>query len=372
MKIKKENLDGIIAYLQSISTTLKVNNDKLNQDYEKLNAESSPVIIKILIFLGALITTAFTIGLFSLIISMNILSIQEFTIGFGLTLIILSLTTALINTKTDFVAFFIFCVYNTGIGLFFYGINHYHPYIAYLAIIFISTITLFVYRNYLFIFTATLTIIVCKANVIALINYPYLNTLFITGVGVVTIGLLLYEAKILVARNILSRIYQPFKMAIFTGFIVLLFYFPLNYYFINAEIIDLVYKSNVNSIVVVQILSALIFFIITLYVLQKALKIMEIEYKKISLILIAFLILLPLSLFEPKINIAFLILLTCYMTNNKIGVFTGGLLVVYFIIVTYYNLEISLLYKSISMIISGIFFYTLYYFSLKSVRDEKN
>lgn len=171
--------------------------------------------------------------------------------------------------------------------------------------------------------------------------------------------LFLKEAKILTMRNFISRIYNPLRAGIIVSFIAGLF-------MVSKSGIFRVSRDHVG-------ISSTIIIISAVYLLSKVCKLLLITRKshKILVYVIAYIVLLPTILY-PMISGAILVILLSFLHNYKTGLVIGIATFIYSISQYYYDLNFSLLTKSILLFVSGALFLLLYLFTHKKLNsDEK-
>jgi uncharacterized membrane protein len=116
----------------------------------------------------------------------------------------------------------------------------------------------------------------------------------------------------------------------------------------------------------VVIISAIIYLLFKLF---KILNINNIQHK-IGICIFAVLALLPTT-FSPTISGAILLILLSFYVNYKTGLALGIIAFIYFIARYYYDLNLTLLTKSILLFSSGVLFIALYLFIHKKLTTNE-
>jgi|GEM_PF-469975 len=365
----KKTFEETISYLQSISNKeLVINEKELDIAFQKNNSKEQTILIKILTIIGALLTcgccVAFTliIGVYNNAILMTVL---------GVSLIIGSSYLSL-KTHEIFLDTFILSLYCVGFGFLGFGLNQQNLDIKIILILFIviSTLILFYLENYIIIFISTLILFGSTKFLIELYQLPTLYTLFISTISVATVLMLLKEANIISYSKHLARVYDPIKIAFLLSFIILIndTKIPLYNNFADTD------PTFYNSLIINTIIISIVILGLFLYTESQALAKLQINNKKDKVLIYAmtFIVLLP-TLIQPSIAGSLLVIILCFMINYKTGFVLGVLSFLYYIIRFYYDMNISLLNKSIALILSGILFFVVYYFYAKNLsRHEKN
>jgi len=230
-----------------------------------------------------------------------------------------------------------------------------------LSIIFIiiAFCSLNVVQNYILSFVSVLII---NGSILTLIisNKGYdLIHIYVSALALTITYIFLKEAKIITTNKVLSKLYNPVK----TG---LIFSFLSGLFFLGKKGIlpvspDYIWLSSIVIISVIVYLTSTLF---------NVLNITETRHK-ISVYIFTALALLPTAL-SPAISGAILIILLCFMVNHKTGLVLGIIAFIYFIAQYYYDLNFTLLTKSILLFSTGVLFIALYLFTHKKLtKNEK-
>ena len=162
------------------------------------------------------------------------------------------------------------------------------------------------------------------------------------------------EAGILTARNFVSRIYYPVR----TGTV---FAFMTTLIFIGKRGI-LPFSNTTYWLTSVFIFGAILY---VLYNLLQALGVRSL-IRKWSIYAVVTCVLLP-TIYAPAISSSFLLILLAFHVNHKTGTAVGIIGLIYFISQYYYDLEFTLLTKSVLLFTSGVLFLVLFYFLNKKI-----
>ncbi|MDD2982918.1 MAG: DUF4401 domain-containing protein [Crocinitomicaceae bacterium] len=223
----------------------------------------------------------------------------------------------------------------------------------------ISLVAMFLMKNHILSFVSVLLI---NGFIYALLSnnnlYDWIHLQVAVLAFLLTL-LFLKEAKILTMRNFISRIYNPLRAGIIVSFIAGLF-------MVSKSGIFRVSRDHVG-------ISSTIIIISAVYLLSKVCKLLLITRKshKILVYVIAYIVLLPTILY-PMISGAILVILLSFLHNYKTGLVIGIATFIYSISQYYYDLNFSLLTKSILLFVSGALFLLLYLFTHKKLNsDEK-
>ncbi|WP_190810378.1 DUF4401 domain-containing protein [Flagellimonas sp. S3867] len=225
-------------------------------------------------------------------------------------------------------------------------------------IIVIAATSLYVMQNYVLSFVSTVTIGGCLLILIIandLYNFVHLYVAFYAAI----MGYwFLNEAKIIKSRAKLSLLYSPIRIGIIISFL-----FGL----IALGVRDLM-RMDHNYIWISSILiSAGVLLIV--YNIMEVVKMRESKHRSAIYGLIV-LFLLP-TIFCPSISGAILIILLSFLVNYKTGFVIGIVALVYFVSQYYYDLNFTLLTKSIILISSGIVLLAFYFFIHKILKENE-
>ena len=351
---------NVKAFIDRIRTSEGVNfeydEDAILKEYNTLEEQKSSLTIKILsIFGGFLATLAFLGFLFIAGLYNSELGLLVFGSGF----IISALWLHKVYDKLVIDTFSI-SLYVTGFVLLSFalsGMNIDDNIIAVLVIL-IAVSSLLITQNFILSF---ISILIISGSFIFLIisNDIYdLIHLYISIHTFILTYLFLNEAKLISLNKRLSRLYNPVRIGLI---ISLLFGFIL------------VGKRHLIPISQNFIwLSSIAMILVTIYLVYRVLRIHEIKTLKSKvMVYILSVLILASTIFSPSISGAIVIVLLSFWVNYKTGLAIGVISIIYFISQYYYDLNLTLLTKSIILFVSGIMFLLFYLFTIKKINNNE-
>ncbi len=358
MNKKDQLLEKVQIIQSSEGDSFTYNETDLLNELASQQENQSSLAIKILSIFGGFLATMAFLG-FLLIAGLydSEIGLVIFGLGFIILGILITKSQGKLILDTLSVSLFI-----TGFGLLAFGlsgINFTENNIIFIILI-LNVISLFVSRNYLLSFIAVIFI---NGSLLALIdsnNLANLIHLYIALNVALLVYLMLNEAKLICQYKKLSRLYNPFRIGImfslFAGLITL--------------------SSNGFSSITSNYIwiSSLVFMVAILFLVSKIIPLFKIETSKNNFLILSItaFILLP-TVLSPSISGALLILLLSFYVNYKTGIALGVISFIYFIAQYYYDLNFTLLTKSIILFSSGILFIAFYLIiNKKLLQNEKN
>ena len=350
---KKALLDRI---RESKGASFEYNEEAILEEYQMQADNKSSLAIKLLSIFGGFLATLTFLGF------LGITGLYDSAIGlliFGIGFIIVSIW---LNKEYDklIIDTFSISTYIIGFAMLAFGLTKMEidENIIALLISIIALSSLFITQNYILSFISVLVIatsfltLIISNNLFNLIHlYIAVNTLALTY-------LFLNEAKIITSNRKLSRLYDPMRI----GLIISLLFGLIA-----------IGKRGLVSISQNYIwLSSIVIIFAILFLVYKIYKINEIQSAKSKRLIysLSFLILLP-TLFSPAISGAILIILLSFLVNYKTGLVIGIISFIYFISQYYYDLNFTLLTKSIILFSSGIVFLLFYLFTNKNIETNE-
>lgn len=229
-----------------------------------------------------------------------------------------------------------------------------------IILIIIAFCSLSIVHNYLLSFISVLIINGCIIKLI-LSNNAYNNLIhvYIFALVIIVTYLFMKEAKIITASKACSKLYNPIRIGLTVSFLSGLIFLGIKG--ILAISPDYIWLSSII------IISAIVYLVSILFGVLQINK----TRQKIIIYIVTILLLLPTAL-SPAISGAILIILLSFLVNYKTGLVLGIIAFIYFISQYYYDLNFTLLTKSILLFSSGILFIALYLFTNKKRRiNEK-
>ena len=354
----KHNISENLALIaQSEGEGFSYEQEEIEQEYAFLEDNEAGLAIKILSVIGGFLATLFFLGsIVSAIASYSEAGLLVFgllSIGFA---IWLNVTTSRLIIDTISVSTFAAGFSMIGVGFAMLEVDE--NFIG-IAFIIIALATLSITQNFILSFISILFIngsflfLIVVNSVYSLIHFY--NALLL----VLLTYFLLQEAKFFTGVKPLSKLYDPIRIGL-----------------VDSVISGLVFVAtkNIFEINIYYIwLSSVVIFHINIYVVSLIIKLIGVTnaQTKAIIYILSVLFLIP-SVFSPAISGALLIVLLCYMVNYKTGLYLGIIAFIYFEGQYYYDLNYTLLVKSMIMFGSGIIFLSFYYFMHKKLdADEK-
>lgn len=349
----KITLDSIF---QSEGENFRFDEVEIENEYSKLDSDKSSIAIKILSVLGGFLATMAFLG-FMMIAGLYDSEVGMVIIG------ILSIGFAIwINVRFNKLIIDTLSVSTFAIGfsLLAAGLSYMEVDENIISILFIviALITLAIMQNYILSFISIL--IINGGFLFLVINNDLYNLIHISNA---TIALLLTyvflnEAKLITGNKLISKLYNPVRIGLLISLVVGLVFVGKAGIFENH-----VYAIWASSIITIPV---------TIYIISIIAGIMGVTEIKTKIIIysVCLLILLPTAL-SPAVSGALLIILLSFLVNYKIGVSIGIISFIYFISQYYYDLNFTLLTKSILMFSTGIIFLLFYFFTYKKLKPDE-
>ena len=352
----RENIKELLDYLQTTENKeLQFDEQAIVTAYQKNNDDQS-LAIKILSVFGGLLASFAFLGFLSISGLYNS----------GLYLLVLGtlcIAGAIwINKKYDKIIIDTISVslFIIGFILFGFGLEKSQMTVNTITIIFmvIALFSLSIVQNYILSFVSVLII---NGSILTLIitNKGYnLIHIYDSSLALILTYFFLKEAKIITVSKAMSKLYNPIRIGLVFSFLAGLLI--LGKKGILPVSPDYIWLSSVI------IISAII------YLLSNLLDILDITKKqhKICIYVFCVILLLPTSL-SPAISGAILAILLSFLVNYKTGSIFGVIAFIYFISQYYYDLNFTLLTKSILLFSSGVLFIVLYLFTHKKLTSNE-
>ena len=247
-------------------------------------------------------------------------------------------------------------MYAIGFALFIFSLNQLieNETLVLLLICAVACSSLVLCQRYIISFISVLIFNASLLNILFVNDLHNLIQVYIIFEALLVTYIFLNEAKLICLHKKLCKLYYPLRI----GFIISLLF-------------GLVSIGKKNLIPITQNyswLSSIIFIAIIMYIAFRVLTILEITTlkHKITIYILSFSLLL-LTIFSPSISGALIILLLSFMVNYKTGLAIGILSFIYFTSQFYYDLNFTLLTKSIILFSTGIVFLFFFLFTSKYV-----
>lgn len=353
----KENIKELLDYFQTIEDReLQFDEDAIVKAYQKNNVNQSLSIKVLSVFGGILASLAFLGFLF-------IAGLYDSNLGLLIFGALCIAGAIWINKQYDQIIIDTLSVssYIIGFILFAFGLGKFEMSENAISIvfIFIALLSLGIIQNYILSF---ISILIINGSILSLIisNDSYdLIHIYVSALAILVTYIFLKEAKIITVNAALSKLYNPVRIGLIFSFL--------------SGLIILGKKGIVPVSPDYIWLSSVIIIATILYLQYKLFGILDINKipHKIGIYFFSILLLLPTAL-SPAISGAILIILLNFMVNYKTGFAIGVIAFIYFISQYYYDLNFTLLTKSILLFSSGILFMGLYLFTHKKlIPNEK-
>ncbi|MBO0321028.1 DUF4401 domain-containing protein [Muricauda sp. CAU 1633] len=353
-------LEDIQQHLKNIKSlegnSFEYDEKAILQEYEKRGGEKSSFIIKALSIFGGFLASIAFLG-FLLILGLYNSETTLLLVGVGL--IIASIVLVKKYDKLIIDTFGI-SLYILGLILFIFGLSNLeiHEDVVTLLVMGIAFFSLFLVQNPILSF---FSILILSGGLLTLIisNDAYsLIHLYINLHAFALTYMFLNESSMLTSELKLIKLYDPLRIALVFSLLFGLAATAKHEFFIMSQAYFW--------------MSSLVIILILLYVVNLLLKTFEVDSPKTKLwvYLLSGLTLLP-TLFAPAISGALLIVLLSFKVNYKTSLTIGIIALVFFVILYYYDLNFTLLTKSIILFSSGLVFLFFYVFLTKKLKSNE-
>jgi len=350
---KKNMLKSVLL---AEGTNFEYDEKAILEEYQIQGENKSSLTIKILSIFGGFLAMLAFLGFLALTGLYNSeFGLLIFGIGFIISAIWLNKEYDKLITDT-----FSISIYVIGFALLAFGLTQLEvdKNITTILIGIIALCSLFITQNYILSFLSVLVFCGCFLSLIILNDFYNLVHLYIAFITLMLAYFFLNEAKIISSNRKLSKLYNPIRIGLL---ISLLF--------------GLVAIGKRHLIPISQNyfwLSSIIMILVILYLVHSIIKINEIKSvrSKIQIYILSCLILIS-TIFSPSISGAIVIVLLSFLVNYKTGIIIGIISFIYFISQYYYDLNFTLLTKSIILFSSGIVFLLFYLFTIKKLNANE-
>lgn len=331
---------------------------KVLAEYEKDHLFLSGVAIKILSIFGGIMASLAFIGFLAIL---GIYDSEVALLWIGALMVILSV---LLNKYVDNILLdtFTISLFGIGIAMISMSLNMHNGHENLTAMIFIGigVGTLFVNRTYILTFLAVL--LITGSLLFLIFQNEATNLLHVYLVGITLLLLFVYfkEAKLTILHKALSRLYNPIRVALVFSLI--------------AGLVLTKDFERTGSVLDRPWITSSLLVIFMLFVVHRIMKIIKIEEMNRQMIgyLITLCLLAP-TVITPTIAGSLLLILLAYYAGHHSGVVISCVSFIYFISQFYYDLNFTLLTKSIVLMVSGFGFVMMYVFTNKKfTQDEQN
>lgn len=343
---KKNEIINKLSELEASVENFNCNSDIIKSVYEQAESEQSSFIVKIIsIFGGIFATIAF---LFFLGIA-GLFDSKEAMIILGLICIVASIIMANKFNKIVLDTLSI-SLYLIGLAMFIFGMSSLELSTYLLCFITgcIGLTALHFTHNFILAF---LSMSVVCGSLIFIIFEDNFNLLPFITIVLLWLMMILFiiEAKILTMHNMMGRSYYAIRTSVMLAFLFCLYLFGVKGYFTDHQIgIWLPSAAIVSS---------------TIFLIGYLIKYHQVKLTRdLPFIYILCLIILLPTIYAPSISGSLLVMLLCFYSNNKTGFVVSVISFLYFIGQYYYDLDFSLLTKSIFLMVSGSICFLLFFY----------
>ncbi len=349
-----------LTHIKSLLDTIRLSEgskfecdeNSILEEYSLIKENKSNLIIKILSIFGGFLATLAFIGF---ILIAGLYNSEYGLLIVGLAFIIAAIWLNKIYHKLVIDTLSV-SVYIIGIALLAFGLlemNIDENLIA-ILITFIAIGSLCIMQNFILSFISILAISGSFLFLIVSNELYLLIYLYITIYTLAVMYIFLNEVKILSSSSKkISRLYNPIRI----GSVISL-------------LLGLILSSKKFWTPISQDyswLASIVMILVTLYTISIILQIYDIKSIRNKTYIYALSIFILIStIFSPSITGAIIIILLSFLVNYKTGIIIGLISIIYFISQYYYDLNFTLLTKSIILLISGVLFLLFYLFSIKN------
>ncbi len=347
-----------IEYVSKLEgNSFEFNEIEIEKEYFNSQKEKSSIAIKILSVLGGFLATLAFLGF------LFIAGLYDSEAGLVITGLIFIGAAIWLNVeyKKLIVDTLSVSAYAIGLCLIAFGLLELEVGDNAICVLFmlISLLTIGITKNYILSFISILTINGCLIYLIIDNDLYSLIHVYDAILLVLLTYVFLNEAKLLADKRFPSKLYNPIRIGLMISLITGLVFVGQRGVFDFG--IKYIWASSIITIP------------LTIYVISIIAKIIGITKAKSLYLIYSFsiLFLIPTAM-SPAISGALLIILLCFLVNYKTGLAIGVVSFVYFISRYYYDLNFTLLTKSIILFVSGIIFLLFYVFTHKKLgQNEK-
>lgn len=336
-------------FISSIEQTgVEVNHEALNTAKDKLAVKS--IIIRVISILGSLLGLGLFVG-FIAVVASNIFeqSIALITLGAFFLGLAFLVNKSKDSAITDSIAVSIYII---GYAFLTFGLSNDGKLIGY-SMLGVGLITLFIYNNQVISFLSSLFVLIGIHVIMFNLEITRFYYLYLTIILVVTTYLFWQEQKLRTLSNFIGKRYLPIFTSFFSYTVVMGIISSTEHY-------GYYYFSEYRGIRIVLILVLLALILLTVHQVLNKIKVTQPIIKGIAyLIIIVFNVLV--AYYYPAFGIAFLFILWSFKRQFKAGFVICIATFIWAMGMFYYDLGITLLAKSISLMIVGVLFLAIYY-----------
>ena len=349
---------NIETYLEEIQTEkgedFSCDYDGIKEEYQTIENNQSSITIRILSIFGGLL------GMITFLIALGITGLLDEGVSSIVVGSICLIGAIIINraTKTIFLDTLSVSAFVAGFLLIDFGLFEFNEEGSVVCMInmLIAICALAFSRNYIYTF---LTILIFQISTLFLITINDVHNLVHAYIAVnITIltAWIINESSIIANNKKLTSIYAPVRIALIFSVIIGLGLVGIKGFYLNIEGVNLTWISSVVTIPIM------------FYLISIILNILEVKSMQAKVIVFTLSALILASIIKaPAISGAMVLLLLCFYTNYQTGIVISIIALVYFVGQYYYDLNLTLLTKSIILFSSGVLFLILYFLTHKKL-----
>ncbi len=353
---KEDNLEKILNAIQlEEGNGFECDKDAILGDYKKQEENHSSIAIKILSVFGGIMASLAFVGFLLLT---GIYDSETGILILGIVAIVGSLW---IDKAFDKIFLDAISVSSFIMGLILLIMwslmMEFDEHTAIALVIVIASISLLISQGYVLSFIAVLSIQAAFLFFVFLERSYLLYQIFIACNTLVLTGWMLYEAKIITLNNRVLERYNPIRIGLIITFLI-----GLIPYLTSG--IGSSFERDESALNVPPIwLMSIVIIASILFLVYKIIELLSIvDMKKKAIIYILSTSILLVSAYSPSILGAILVILLSFYVNYKTGFVFGIISLIYFVSRYYYDLNFTLLTKSILLFSSGIICILFYFF----------
>lgn len=340
----------------SLGTTLEYDEALLEKELTSRDKVAAPLYIKILSILGGFLGTLAFLGF---LVLAGLYDSEFGLVLFGLTFIIAALWinkvvhSLLLDTAS-------ISVYVVGYAMVAFGLDQMgvDENLICILLIFSAILVLYITENFILVFFSVL--IISGGFIFLIVNGDGYNVIHFYNVVLAfsLTAFYLYEAKIVSIKSNISRKYSAIRMGLIFSFIIGLIFLGVRG--ITPLAYNYVWISSIFNIICVT------------FVILRTLTIFDVQQTRHKVIVLGIVVMLLLpTIFSPAISGAILLILLNYKVSYKTGVVIGVIAFIYFVSQFYYDLNLTLLVKSIILFVTGAMFLLFYFLLLKYFKSNE-
>ncbi len=348
-------MDKKIKYIQENFTSNTIDTEAITKEYSLQQKNQSSIAIKILSVVGGVFSSL----LFVLFVSISMIwTHATFMEIFGIILIVIAI---FLNKKVTNLLLDTFSIslYIVGVSFVVFGLNYLKNPLdtSIYFVLLVGIITLFINQSYLLSFIASMMIL---GSILLYLFHHHIEdaiSVYLALNGFLLMFWFLY-LNILFYFKKMNALYEPIKMTLLFSFLFILGLLAYG---------DIIKMNAFNWYLLALSTSIQLLFVV--YKIKKSIALAD--KKAIFILYFLSILIVGFSYFSPAIIGALTVILLGFYTNSKSIFVLGILAFIYFIGQFYYNLNDTLLFKSVLLIALGIVFLALHFFILKFKNFEK-